>query len=346
MNYIKGYDSLRAISISMVIYTHMGMYELLTSLTPISDRVWRIIAGDTGVQIFFTLSGFLITSILLSEKQIHGTIRFRNFYARRFLRLLPALIIFYAILVPLMYFKLVPSSFWGLIYAFFYVYNFVPNSYFTLELSHMWSLALEEQFYLTWPLIIYIFNQRKSLLIAALFIVVLCVVSYLVIQGTEIAATYRYNRWFIPGVGPIMIGSVFAILKHGNASIWKRYFQADRWMPILAFTLFLFPIYCPIIFVVLSPLFQAMGVGLLLTWIHFNQDNRIVGYLEFKLLRYIGRISYGLYVYQGIFLRTGPKGASLDIQTFPLNLFLTFVVAILSFELIEKRVLRLKRFFR
>ncbi len=345
MKYIKGYDSLRAISIMLVIITHLGLYEYLSSFFEVSNRVWRIICGDTGVQIFFTLSGFLITSILLNEKVKSGSIHFKNFYARRFLRLLPALLIFYIIIVPLMYFKAVPSNFWGLIYSFFYVYNFVPNQYFSLELSHMWSLALEEQFYLTWPLVIFLLKRRLSLTVFSIIIVVLCVVNYLILQDTSIAEEYRFNRWFIPGVGPIMIGSATAILKSKFNDAWQNKFEGNFKPIVLAMVLYLFPLYSPNLLLTSSPIFQAMGIGILLTWINYNQGTKVVNLLEFAPLRYIGRISYGLYIYQGIFLRTGPKGAAIAIQKFPLNLILTLVVAIISFEFIERRALRLKKHF-
>ena len=76
-----------------------------------------------------------------------------------------------------------------------------------------------------------------------------------------------------------------------------------------------------------------------------HMDIKEISLLENRLLSYIGKISYGLYLYQGIFLKTGPSGI-LAIQQFPLNIFLTFIVAIISYEFIEKPILRYKKRFR
>jgi peptidoglycan/LPS O-acetylase OafA/YrhL len=95
----------------------------------------------------------------------------------------------------------------------------------------------------------------------------------------------------------------------------------------------------------ISFLIQPLGVCLFLIWIYYNQESILTNLLENRLLSYIGKISYGLYLYQGIFLRTGPSGI-LAIQQFPLNIILTFIVAIFSYEFIEKPILRYKKRFR
>lgn len=106
------------------------------------------------MNILFTLSGFLITSILLTELKKTGRINVKNFYARRFLRLLPPLVVFYAAIAIFTHEGLIRSSSVSLAYSMFYVYNFVPHIYYTGELGHTWSLALEEQFYIIWPFVI------------------------------------------------------------------------------------------------------------------------------------------------------------------------------------------------
>jgi peptidoglycan/LPS O-acetylase OafA/YrhL len=94
----------------------------------------------------------------------------------------------------------------------------------------------------------------------------------------------------------------------------------------------------------LTVLFQSIGVSILLIYIYYNQDKKIVDILNNKYLSYIGKISYGIYVYQGLFLRTGP-GGKLWIQQLPQNLILTFLVAILSYHFLERPVLKLKKRF-
>ena len=84
-NYIKGFDGLRAFSILFVVLTHLGVYGILCHGEFYSRRVIMLINGTTGVNIFFAISGFLITTILLREKQAVGKINLKNFFARRFL---------------------------------------------------------------------------------------------------------------------------------------------------------------------------------------------------------------------------------------------------------------------
>src|ERR1700712_5194662 len=149
-NYIKGFDGLRALSIIIVFVTHLGYIDRIPN--PVSAwRISMLCSGNTGVNIFFVLSGFLITRILLREKLVTGRISLKNFYIRRFLRLLPPLIVFYAVIVFLMGFGFIEPQWFGLTLSVFYLYNFVPHRYYSSELGPMWSLALEEQYYIFWP---------------------------------------------------------------------------------------------------------------------------------------------------------------------------------------------------
>lgn len=353
MKYIKGFDALRAVSILMVITTHLGFYKLMPDNEFIKTRFWNLISGSTGVNIFFTLSGFLITLILIREKKTTGRISFKNFYVRRFLRLLPPLIILYLSIGLLMSLGLVKTSFVGLFLSIIYLYNFIPNKFYTGELGHTWSLALEEQFYLIGPFIINYLKGKKIILISSV-VVILCVVGTYVLptifinyKGNAILIKdlFRVERWFIPAVAPILIGVILATLVLEYETRISKIVAHNKIILILGFSLFLSPLYIPEPIINITSVLLAIGIGFILVWILFNQQSRICKVLEFKPLAYIGKISYGLYVYQGLFLGTGP-GGKLSIQQFPLNIILTFVIAIISFELIEKKALKLKSRFR
>src|ERR1035437_4011289 len=108
MKYIRGFDGLRAFSIVFVLITHLGFWIN----HGIDNFEYSLVfKGSSGVYIFFALSGFLITSILLREKEKNGHINFKNFFIRRFLRLLPTLLIFYMVLFLLFYFRLLPANY-------------------------------------------------------------------------------------------------------------------------------------------------------------------------------------------------------------------------------------------
>src|SRR6266849_4210361 len=121
--------------------------------------------GSLGVLLFFVLSGFLITGVLLNEKDARGRISLENFYLRRVLRLAPALLIYLAVVTALIYFRAIVDVPWyELFFGLLYVANIVGHS---LPLGHLWSLSLEEQFYAMWPWFVARMPTRRLLLVAA-----------------------------------------------------------------------------------------------------------------------------------------------------------------------------------
>lgn len=342
MKYIKGFDTLRGISIIFVLLSHLGLYHSLPENDFLRERVWLLMSGTTGVQIFFTLSGFLITKILLHELNEFKNINFKHFYIRRFLRLLPPLIVFYIAIAILMQMDMIKSSVYGFFFSFFYLYNFAPNKIYSNELGHTWSLALEEQYYLIWPFVTR-FLEKKKAFILIFSILMTCIIAVYIYPEISFTSKFRSLRWFIPAVAPIMIGSFFAWLIDKQEEIYSTYISQKNTIIWAGLILFLSPLFSPVL--ELSFIFQSIGVSIILIWILFNQQSKLTSILNNRLLSYIGTISYGLYVYQGLFLTTGPKG-QLWIQQFPQNLTLTFLTAILSFHLLEKPILKLKKKYK
>ncbi len=352
VKYIRGFDGLRCVSIVFVLLTHLGIYDQLTANNYLSDRFLHLISGYTGVNIFFTLSGFLITRILLSTKASTGRISFFNFYSRRFLRLLPPLIIFYLTIAVLMYAHQIGMSKVGLLYSIFYIYNFVPHRYYTVELGPTWSLAVEEQFYIFWPLIIHFFKKSGILLLAVLLITACLIGSTWLPQLSvryhgKLILLNDYSdviRWFIPAVAPIMVGSVFSLLLFTSQKLYDYLIRKNGFLFFGFLLLFFSPLYLPAGFSDYYFVIQSIGAASLLSWLLFNQRSVMARILEFKPIAYLGKISYGIYIYHGIFITTGSPGIIL-IQRYPLNVFLTLLTAILSYEFIEKRILKFKAKF-
>jgi peptidoglycan/LPS O-acetylase OafA/YrhL len=230
--------------------------------------------------------------------------------------------------------------------SFFYVYNFVPNAYYSGELGHTWSLAIEEQFYLIWPFLLGFVRSRRSLAWVLGGIIGLCLISIYLLPQIEAFDHFKVRRWFIPAAGPIVIGSAVAMWYHWQGSLWnKKWFQSRRLM-LLALILFISPLYLPRPLLGASFMVTALGVAMFLVWVIHNQSNSLVNRLESRPLSYIGRISYGLYVYQGLFLTTGPTEDGMFIQRFPWNLLLLVLVAPISYKFLEKPALRIKDRFR
>lgn len=354
MNYIRGFNGLRAFSVLFVVLTHLGFYTYLLEKGFYHSSLDILFSGNTGVQVFFTLSGFLITLILLKEFNRKGTISLKNFYIRRFLRLLPALIILLVIVAVFMYVKLIPRSSVGWLLSATYLYNFIPLKWYTGELGHTWSLAVEEQFYLLWPLALLIFSTTKKRFYVIGIALTLCFIAAFLWRSMdiskagviyELSSLYMVDRWFLPALAPIMVGALAAVILLEYYVKIKAALQGKNW-PLMVFVFFyLLPLILPNAVLPISAFIQAIGIAVLLLWIYCNQQSVLCNFLEIKWLNYIGKISYGIYIYQGFFLRTGPEESAILAQYFPYDIILALVAAVISFELIEKPVLKLKTKF-
>ena len=331
----------------MVLLTHLGLYDSLL-LNPFTHRIWLTISGDMGVYVFFVISGFLITTLLLQEKKLKGSISFKRFIARRFLRLLPPLLIFYLTIIILMLTGALESNFFSLGISAIYLYNFIPNRFYVTELGHTWSLSVEEQFYFIWPLVVKFLN-RNQLLIVAGFAFTLSAVFIFVAPQIEmnfkgqmvfIVDKFKTARWFFPAIAPVMSGSTMALLMHNNLTQIKKIIS-NKLSLLLALALILAPFWLPFPLRNYLVLLQSPGIAIMLAHVYYNQKGIFAGFLEWPPLSYIGKMSYGIYVWQGLFLRTGP-GGELWIQQFPQNLILTFVLAMFSYELMEKPIKKIR----
>lgn len=329
----KGFDGLRGISIILVIISHLGFWGNFPQ--EFSDRAIPVFAGIAGVNLFFVTSGFLITAILLKEKSVFGNISVRMFVIRRALRLMPAFLIYICVVGLLMSVGVLASSGVALLMSAIYLYNFVPfGAHYTSELAHTWSLAIEEHYYLAWPWFVAKLKIKFliKVIVALLFV---CFVAMIVATGS------RY-RWTIPGIAPILVGCLCAIyhfvLLPKRPNYWS---PSDKVIGLTAVLLWSLPLFIPPLFFKLVWLPQIGGFGLMVYWVFRNGESLIVKLLEMKTLIYIGTISYGLYLWQGLFVTNGP-GGKLWIQHFPQNVVLTLLAAMLSYHFFEVHFLRMK----
>ncbi|EPB6566142.1 acyltransferase family protein, partial [Pseudomonas aeruginosa] len=194
---IKGLDGLRAISVLFVIMSHAEAWQAL-GIT--SGAVRSALSAQTGVNIFFVLSGFLITYLLIKEKEATGKIDIISFIKRRALRIFP---LYYLAIFFLMYMNYtgranIPNC--SFVYALTYTINFYPKECAYSAMSHFWSLSVEEHFYLFWP-IIFCLGKRVAMLMAGA-VAIACV-----IIGTSLYPdnqNYYMNRWTFPAMLPIL----------------------------------------------------------------------------------------------------------------------------------------------
>ena len=148
---------MRAISILLVVAWHLRS----NGSAPWLDPLWRVDTGNLGVRVFFVISGFLITSVLLAEYARSGTIALRRFYVRRAFRIMPVFYVFLAVMAIGGALGLLEAPLSSVLLAGTYTGDYTHLSW---SVGHTWSLAVEEQFYLLWPGHIVLLGLRRAFL--------------------------------------------------------------------------------------------------------------------------------------------------------------------------------------
>ncbi len=332
---LPGLDGLRAVAVGMVMLSHFGAG----------------VPGDLGVSIFFVLSGFLITWLLLREYRATADLSLRRFYIRRTLRIFPA---YYAFLAFSITIDLVrgdsrirPLILPALAYLVNY-YNAFHGHPIT-SVAHAWSLAVEEQFYLLWPLCFLFFARRgRPALVVGLGLLIGAVlvwrcVAYFVL---DLGSAYVYNA-FDTRFDNLAVGCLLAVLSERDwfAAVAARLATS----PILT----LVPIALLFVSRILAPTAWHYGPGftvdavliaLWITQVLQLQHSLWWSWLEHPVTRYLGTISYPLYLYHlwgfGLGVRAAPD-APRAIQ-FVLGTLASIVLASGSYYVVERPFLRLK----
>lgn len=345
---IAGLDGLRAIAIVLVILTHLGVWSQLETAGLLTARVSPLLQGMTGVHIFFVLSGFLITHLLMREKAVQGRICLRCFYVRRALRILPlyALVLALTALIHLFIWPIAPHG--SLAFAAAFLTNFIPKASYAPNLGHTWSLAVEEHFYLLWPLAFVHLTKHGWRFANTLLLGVIAAAPLLhhLLISTGFGASHFVERWTVIAGSSIALGCLVALVVDGALAVPSRArVLASPALPLTAGVLYAHSL---LVGDILSPhmsnMARAAGVAVLIAWIYAVPGSRLVEVLEWPPFRYIGCISYGLYMWQGLLLSTGPHRAV--AQLWPpepiIGLVLLIVVAPLSYHLFEQPILALK----
>lgn len=300
------------------------------------------IAGNAflGVDVFFVLSGLLITALLLRERQSYGEVSLRAFYWRRFLRIFP---LYYSIVGLLtVYYCLSQSATQGSAFLnelptnLLFLSNWLPTS---TVMAVGWSLSTEEQFYLAWPPLVAVFG-RRSFWFLVVFLLVNQAVNYgLLALGdpkniTQVTFT------------PIVLGSMLAFgLSSGRVRPWIEAGTTD-WRLYLALALAIMAASYPGDIQGTPRLcFHVLTVWVL-AGIVTRPASVLVRLLEWRPLAYIGTVSYGVYLLHEIVLDRLVRGlSSLHLAAgwnFPLCATATVLVAHLSYKYFESPVLRFK----
>ncbi len=330
--HLPALDGWRAIAILAVILSHTRW----TNSTVLGVSRY----GAMGVHLFFALSGFLITWRLIQEREERGTVSWTQFYTRRVFRILPAAFAYLFVIAMMgLGFHLIPVGRLQLLGSAFFFRNYlaapIPEPWYT---GHFWSLAVEEHFYLLWPLLLTVFTFRRSPYIAALLAVLVGVWRGLDMRYQWIAALdpllkddvrrtdYRLDI--------LLWGCVFAFL-------WKQPWVRGRLRQIGAS-----PLVLAVLLVTTACLYWkppaylailAIAMGLLPIATVAEPESLVSRALEWGPLTWIGRVSYSIYLWQELFFPVYGVETSLGwLQTTPWNFLAAFGTAAVSYYGIER----------
>lgn len=330
---IQGLDALRGLAIILVLLRH--------SWPDVTGS-----AGVVGVVLFFTLSGYLITGLLVSDIGRFGRVRYGRFYRNRAIRLLPALIfLLVGYVVVTMIWDPVgdrPTVVRAVIVALSYTTD-IPYDHGTIALSHLWTVSVEEQFYLVWPIILTIAvrtkHVRSALVLSAVTIVVLLLASYAVAEPKTIRIYTLPTSWCVA----MVIGAAAAFLMPQLEAI----FRGSRRARCLSFAgsavLLLAVAATPedvsslFAYLVVGPCTALATVGLI---VHVRHWRELPSRWLLPLV-WMGTISYAAYLWNYL-IRSWMVSPSLSTEQAVGTLVLTIVAAVLSWFAVEKPALRLK----
>ena len=366
--HLPALDGIRGLALLLVLLRHLFVRNPFAGGTGPVMVVTRLFAtGWVGVDLFFVLSGFLITGILYDTLQTPHF--FRNFYARRALRILP---LYYGVIAALMLVSLLLGYHWFLpgtlgLLAYsgtLHLQGTGPTNTPWINLTHMWSLQIEEQFYLVWPLTLFLLRTRRRIAIAALAGALGSLLLRCTMVGTGVWHRYPYclYSWTPCRLDGLLLGAALAM---SVRSAWRA--RTLRAAPgvllagsaVSLVSIFAIPLYAPeanALVGIAAPMLYGITFAALLACA-LPVAGLTAKVLSVAALRFLGRLSYGLYVYHWLlhgmvddrvhawFAMRSPSKLLGTVGPGSVELLLSIGIAWLSFHYFEAPILRFKRCF-
>lgn len=359
--YFHNLNALRFFAASMVIVTHMEKIKEINNLpNHYTNTNALFLLAKMGVNLFFALSGFLITSLLLIEQNKYGRISIKDFYMRRVLRIWPVyfLVIALAFFV-LPHFAIFTIRGWNIPTGNSFVVNlalfvfFLPNLQLLLfgplpYLVQTWSIGVEEQYYLFWPLLVNRLGDATKLKRGIVWLIgcYVAIKLFLILAGSH----FPNNRFLIGAltffkndfqIDCLLIGSYFACVNYLGE---MKKLLLNKYTQLFCYILSIGIIVANLTFKnfvweIEAVLFSIIILNLV------NYKTSIIN-LDYKPLNYIGKISYGMYMYHFIVINMVIRLVSTNsIVIYLLGFACTIGIAAFSYELLEKNFLKIKERF-
>jgi peptidoglycan/LPS O-acetylase OafA/YrhL len=347
-------SGLRGIAILLVVFYHnFGFFNYF-------------FFGWVGVDLFFVLSGFLITSILIADRDKKNY--FRNFFLKRLLRIFPVyyltlfIILFVipalapgAISTSIDYYKQNQLYIWFYLQNWLFIFKQPPDNL----LSHLWSLAVEEQYYFLWPFLLFLIKDLKKLFYIMLSLLLLVIFLRFIIWTFKIEELAYFNLYTFSRIDGICIGSMLALIRINSQNFFEKYTPfIILSLAALNFLFFFFnremEFSFPYLAIVGYTTF-AILFGLLVNEA-ITTKNRILHFiLGNRILNFFGYISYGLYIFHWpiyVLLRTETENwGSKYVNNISPQIFasisltlLAIIMAYLSYKFFEAPFLKMKKY--
>jgi len=360
-HFIKGLNEIRAIAAFGVLWCHIELYKQREGFPSLYEGVFERFIDGLGknmVDIFFVLSGFLITLLLLIEQKKNNVISIKKFYIRRILRIWPLyfllVIISFFVIPPIVlnsdwfltethYYKLISTVDYDRALPYFLV--FLSNVALVLRLiipgaSQSWSISVEEQFYIFWPWVVRIF--RNYLLP---FLVIFIVFKVLLNHANDFISLSGNEKIVLKVIKSIRIemmalGGLGAYLLFDNNTLYTKLCQF-KWLPYIVISV----LGMMLLFNQKGLLFGVVAT-LLFSYIYANQTK----IREFKIFSDLGKISYGIYMYHPLVMflcfsvlnKFELSTLSYNLLAYSSIIFGTILISRLSYKFVEGRFLKLK----
>lgn len=365
--YLPNLNAVRAIAALMVIVSHVerkmssfdiSVFEPLTKL------------GSVGVTLFFSLSGFLITYLLLLEKEKFEKINIRDFYIRRFLRIWPLyyLVLFFVyVLIP----YIMPEYYaeelgrFSLKSAFLNIF-FLTNvtivlKYTPLIIAVIWSIGIEEQFYLFWPWLIKSKNKIKFIILIVLLLPILKILCLLFVPNYSVLKNV-YEILNHTRFDSMAIGGFFGILAFNKKIAFRNFVINSESLKSRRFQIVLYILTISLLILSLKNVnffnlynFQILPILFSIIILNLIDAKSSVLNMENKIINYVGKISYSLYLLHVIvfyFLFPYLKQIFQNVDksviillVYIISILASILVSAISYEILEKRFLKYKKYF-
>jgi peptidoglycan/LPS O-acetylase OafA/YrhL len=338
-NYFLGLDTLRALSLLLVISGHVFFND--------GSTLDKLQLGAIGVDVFFVISGFLITTLICKELATKGEFNLKAFFVRRAFRILPVVFLFSLVLLIIDLIYDLGISVNGYLSGLFF-YKQLTNFTLFWQNGHLWSLSVEEQFYIIFPSMLFVFGREKYLKILIVFLIVIPVFNIvhfnaLINRGFIHNLVAVFANVFSLGTYLIIIGSIGALLLFKNPSIFDLVYKVKNKSFISAVLFFLLILVAtPQMNLSYIPNFVYkifLGISvLIIILINISAERGNLFFWDNPLLVYLGKLSYSLYIWQQLFTYNQPWGGGIFI-----NLICMLLVSMISYHFVEQKFIGFRK---